>query len=559
MIAVFAVIGVFGIRLVDIQLVRADELNAQSAEKRAQERTVYGVRGDIVDTNGSVLAGSVERYDINASPRVALGMDGGLEAATEHVTEVAAITGGDVTALMTELLDDPESDFMYLAKGVTLEEFRAVMELDIPWVTRDLRPSRVYPNGAIAGNIVGFEGTDGPQAGMELSARDCLDSTNGTTTFERSLDNVMIPGSQITVEEAEDGGTLHLTIDRDLQFAVQQRLIQAAQQLGATWATAIVQRVSDGHLMAVADYPTVDPNHITDPASTGSRAFAIPYEPGSTIKSLTAASLLDAGVAKPTTQITAPGRLYLSDGSFIKDAWAHGDINYTLAGALVNSSNTGISVLSDRLDAESRRDYLVGFGLNDETEVHFDGESEGSVHPVDEWDERTSYNVQFGQGMTTTSVQVASAYQAIANGGVRMPVTLVEGCEQPDGTMTQVPSGEGTRVVSESAANATVAMLEGVVKKNDNFAVPGYRVAVKTGTGEVAENGVYTDKRVISSAGMAPADDPQYVVVVTLGIPGSMYGSSAVATTFRDIMAQTLKTFRVTPSTESAPQIPLTW
>lgn len=184
------------------------------------------------------------------------------------------------------------------------------------------------------------------------------------------------------------------------------------------------------------------------------------------------------------------------------------------------------------------------------------------MHPAEEWDERTNYAVQFGQGLSVTSVQVASAYQTLGNGGVRMPVTLVEGCEWPDGSVTEVPSSEGTQVISESAADQTVAMLEKVVTEgwsSSDLVIPGYRVAAKSGTAEVAENGVYGDKAVISYAGLAPADDPQYAVVVTAGIPSSLYSSGAIATTFRDVMAQTLTTFRVTPSTQPAPAIPLTW
>lgn len=564
-LAIFAVVSVFVVRLVDIQVVQADELNAQSLSKRAQELVTYGVRGEIVDTNGAALASSVERYDINASPRSALTGPEVNGAVLEDLAKIAELTGQDATVMTASFMADPESDFLYLAKGVTLEVFQAVKELDIPWVYYDLRPSRTYPNGAIAGNLVGFIGTDGPQAGLEIGQDECLASENGSATYEKGEDGTRLPGSLVTTKEPKNGGTLRLTIDRDLQFYVQQRMAQAYSDLGAEWATAVVIRVSDGHLMAVADYPSVDPNNVDGVPNTalGSRAFSWAYEPGSTMKAVTAASLLDAGVVTPTSQVTAPGRLYLSDGGFIKDSFAHDDLRYTLTGALVFSSNTAVSLFSDSLSAQKRFDYMEAFGLNRETEVEFFGESEGLVHPASQWDERTNYAVQFGQGMTVTSVQMASIYQTLGNGGVRMPVTLVEGCEWPDGTVTQLPSTEGTRVVSESAADQTVEMLEKVVTDgwaSADLTIPGYRVAAKSGTAEVADDsGGYGDAAVISFAGMAPAEDPQYAVVVTAGIPTSVYSSGAIATTFHDVMAQTLTTFRVTPSTEPAPDIPLTW
>ena len=561
---VFAVTALFLVRLVDIQIVQAAELNAESLSKRAQELVTYGERGAIVDRNGAALASSVDRYDITASPRSALSRTNATVVVPEDLARIAALTGQDPAALYAAITADPTSDFTYLAQGVTLEVFQAVRELDIPWVYFELRPSRTYPNGAVAGNLVGFIGTDGPQAGLELSEDACLASANGSATYEKGEDGVRLPGSLVTIEEPKNGGTLRLTIDRDLQYAVQQRMALAYSSLGAEWVTAVVIRVSDGHLMAVADYPSVDPNNVDGVANTalGSRAFSWAYEPGSTMKAVTAASLLDAGVVTPTSPVVAPGRLYLSDGGFIKDSFAHDDLRYTLAGSLVFSSNTAISKFSDLLPAEQRYDYLTSFGFNSETEVGFTGESEGLVHPAGEWDERTNYAVQFGQGLSVTSVQIASAYQTLGNGGVRMPVTLVDGCEWPDGSVTEVPASEGIRAVSESAADQTVAMLEKVVTDgwaSADLTIAGYRVAAKSGTAEVAENGVYGDKAVISFAGLAPAEDPQYAVVVTAGIPSSLYSSGAIATTFRDVMAQTLTTFRVTPSTQPAPAIPLTW
>ncbi|HOT33775.1 MAG TPA: penicillin-binding transpeptidase domain-containing protein, partial [Rhodoglobus sp.] len=400
-VTIFAIVAAFTVRLVDIQLVQASELNAQSLSKRAQEQVLYGTRGSILDTNGAVLAASVERYDIEVSPRSALARTDAATSVPEALGKIAALTGQDPAALMAILTADPQSDFAYLTKGVKLDVFEAIRALDIPWVYYELRPSRTYPNGAVAGNLVGFIGTDGPQAGIEIGEDSCLASSDGSASYEKGEDGVQLPGSLVTEVAPKDGGTVRLTIDRDLQFYVQQRLMQVYSELGAEWATAVVMRVSDGHLMAVADAPSVDPNNVDGVPNTalGSRAFSWPYEPGSTIKAVTAASLLDAGVVSQTSEVVAPGRLYLSNGDYIKDAWAHDDTPYTLAGALVDSSNTAVSLFSDLLPADKRHDYLTAFGFNSETEVGFYGESEGVVHPANEWDEVTNYAVQFGQGM----------------------------------------------------------------------------------------------------------------------------------------------------------------
>ncbi|MBH0024290.1 penicillin-binding protein 2 [Salinibacterium sp. SWN248] len=556
--------GVFMVRLVDLQIVQAETLNAEADTKRTLTRVTYGTRGDIVDTKGAVLADSVERFDIVISPRVTLLRENASVVVLEDLTKITDIIGGDPDELLAMILDNPESDFEYLAKGITLEQYQTVGELGITWLYYELSPERSYPNGEIAGNLVGFIGTDGPQAGVELTGDECLAGQDVEASYARGEDGVALPGSAVESIEPQDGGTLALSIDRDLQFYVQQRMAQTAESLGATWATGVVMRVSDAHLLAVSDWPTVDPNNVdlAERGALGSRAFSTPYEPGSTVKALTAASLIDAGVANQQTQVVSPYALELTNGGgTISDSFYHEDQQLTLAGALVESSNTAIAQYTDLLDAASRHDYLQKFGLGEATGIGFNGESSGTLYEAKDWDARTNYAVQFGQGLSTTSIQMASAYQALGNDGVRLPPVLVEGCTWPDGTVTDKPSTEGTRVISETAADQTLQMMEMVYSSSGsapNLQIPGYRVAVKSGTAQVAENGAYGSNVVISYAGLAPADDPEYIVIATAGIPDSIY-SGAIASTFRDIMAQTLTTYRVTPSNTSGPDLPLRW
>jgi cell division protein FtsI (penicillin-binding protein 3) len=576
-VALLLIIVVFVVKLVDIQVVRADTLNAESLGNRSVEDAIYGSRGNIVAADGTVLAGAVMRYNIVLSPKNAkefkrTSPDGKkstvtLAQAAAEIGSVTGQTGDQVLAIISgALADNPKSDFAYVAKQVDVDTFRALDKLDIPWLYFKKSPSRVYPNGAVAGNLVGFVSAEGDaQAGLELAQDPCLASTNGAEVYEKGGDGIPIPGSSVVTKHAQNGGDVVTTIDSDLQWSVQQTLNAQATSTGAAWGTVVVQEAKTGKLLAVADYPSVDPNNVsaTDSEDRGSRAFAAPFEPGSTFKALTAASVIDAGKATPGDKVVAPYRYVPGDGADVNDSEHHGDLNLTLTGVLIESSNTGMSKFGELLTDQQRYDYMTKFGVGTPTEVGFPSEDPGLMHPWEEWDAQTKYATMFGQGLTTTAIQMSSIYQTIANGGVRMPVQLVEGCRQPDGTMTNQPATNGTQVISAEAARSTTDMLENVYGHAwlaQKWNIPGYRVASKTGTAQVADgHGGYSHGYLVSVSGFAPADAPEFVVSVSLADPVNMNSSAAPAPVFQKVMSQVLKKYRAVPSGAPAPVLPANW
>lgn len=576
--AVVAVVAVFVVRLVTIQVVQADTLNAASFDKLSAETTTYGLRGDIVDNDGTVLATTVLRYDVTASPKSVTDFDRTDDAGktttitpTQAAGEIAAITGQTADEVYGILTADPSSNFAYVVRGIDVDAFRSIRDLDIPWLYYSSNPVRTYPNGAVAGSVVGFMGEDGDAAptgaaGVEQIENQCLTGTDGVQTYERGADGVAIPGSTVTTTEAKPGGTAVLTLDSDLQWFTQQALAARVQEVGAAWGTVVVQEVKTGKLLAVADYPSVDPNNIdaTPTEDRGSIAFQAPFEPGSTFKALTAASVLDAGLADVGTQVEAPYIFTDPNGASTRDSEFHVDpLRLTFAGVIQESSNTGTAMLGELLTPQQRFDYMTKFHIGSSSEVGFPGESGGILHPVDEWDDQTNLTTTFGQGLSTTAVQIASVYQALGNGGVRLPVQLVSRCEQADGTMTQVPDATGEQVVSPQAATDTINMLETVATggyASADLQIPGYRVAAKTGTAQMSDgSGAYGDSYITSLAGLAPADDPQYVVSVTIAKPVTIENGLAAAPVFQKIMSQVLKEHRVLPSTVPGPDLPTTY
>ncbi len=573
---VLIILTAFVVRLVDIQVVRASEHRADSQSLGLGfSRELFGARGQIVDENGQILAANVMQYDLELDPknvfaRLADDDENGLDGTAKwpgEAARIARITGQtpeEVEKLVADAVErDPGSRWVSLAKRLSTDQYMALRELKLPYLTMPPHPARTYPDGAVAGNVVGFVGSDGePLAGLEVSENACLAPENGSESYERGKDGVIIPGTQRTTP-AVDGGTLQLTINRDLNWFMQQLIAEQVQNQNANWGSIFVVEVETGKVRAAAEYPTVDPNDVGASASEdrGSRIFSASFEPGSTFKPLTAATLIDQGVATPLQPIIpAAGREELRNGITINDVFSHDTFNYTLTGALVDSSNVALSKFGDLVSQDTRYDYLKKFGIGDGSAIGFDGEAKGNVPPPP-WDDATHWTTTFGQYYSTTIPEEASFYQTIANGGQRVPLRLVESCTAGDGTVSEPEVPEPDQVVKPETAAAVTDMLENVymqVANHDTIAIPGYRVATKTGTAEKhdPENGGYKSGVYFTTmAGYAPADDPKYVVILTLDEPQKTRMSAANAPGFQKAMTQVLKTYRVLPSDSAGPEI----
>jgi cell division protein FtsI (penicillin-binding protein 3) len=569
---VLAILGGFIVRLVDIQVVSAGEhIEDSLATAFGSSRPLYGTRGAIVDETGMTLAGSILLYDAQLDPSHVGGItreksNGTTEKVSwpdlaAEIGEITGQTGEEVQKIVEDARAvDPDSQYAKLKRGLSTEQYRELAALGIPFLYFDPHPSRMYPDGAVAGNLVGYMGIDGePLGGLEQSQNDCLSADDGRVVYEKGKDGVVIPGTEVATP-AVDGGTLQLTINRDLQWYLQQLIAEETQNQVAKSGAIFVVEVATGKVRAAADYPTVDPNDVdaSDPKDHGSRIFTDPFEPGSTFKPLTAATVIDAGGQTPLSTVFAAGDEKFPNGAKVSDSFDHPTHEYTLTGVLIDSSNAGISKFAERVSAQTRYDYLTRFGIGTGSSIPFEGQANGWLSPPDQWDNQTFYNTSFGQGVSTTIPELAGAYLTIANDGVKLPLSIVESCTQPDGEMATPELPEPTRVLQESTAISVQQMMENVALQStlaSQIEIPGYRIADKTGTGEIAENGTY--KRGVyftTMIGFAPADDPQYLVVVTLNEPTKVKSSAANASAFQKAMTQVLKTYRVMPAT-SAPTV----
>jgi cell division protein FtsI (penicillin-binding protein 3) len=364
----------------------------------------------------------------------------------------------------------------------------------------------------------------------------------------------VIPGSERIVD-AVNGGTVQLTINSDLNWYLQQMIAEEAQKQGAKGGTVTVVEVKTGKIRAAAEWPAMDPNDLdsSTPETRYSQIFHKDFEPGSTFKAITAAAAIEGAGLTPLSTVTASSRETFPNGAVINDSFNHPAYNYTLAGGLIDSSNVALSKFGTMVSPDVRYDYLQKFGVGEKT-LGFPSEVGGILHPVSEWDNQSLYTTTFGQYFTVTAPQLAGAYQAIANGGEKIDLSLIESCTGSDGTVVTPDAPAHQQVVAEKTAAELTQMLENVAVQGgnaDRIQVPGYRVTSKTGTAQVSDgNGGYkAGVYYTSMVGFAPVDDPQYVVVVTLDEPTKVVSSAATASAFQKAMTQVMKTYRVMPST----------
>lgn len=541
--------------------------------KRMMQTALPAERGSILDSRGTVLANSVIRYNVVVDQRVNTKTDTFKRLETvdgqDQLVDVSRDQGhaelANVLGMDRETIRDAltgEQPYYVVAKNVKPDVEDRISKLQIPGIVTQGVSKRVYPNGSIAGGIIGFleDGNTG-QAGIEQTQDGLLRGKDGERRFEIGADGLRIPVGVDELTPPEDGKDVKLTINSDLQYFAQQAIQSQSDKLGAEWGVIIVMDVKTGNLVAMADTNAPDPNNpgLVAPQDRGVRAVTAAYEPGSVEKVMTAAALIEEGKASPLSEFTLPPS-YAVNGQTFNDSFTHGTEKRTLAGILGYSMNTGTVMAGQRLNKKQRYDWLKKFGIGDAPDIGLPATASGILTPYQQWDGRQEYTVLFGQGVSQSTLQTVRAFQAIANNGVMLQPRLIDSYIAPDGTEELAPTAEARRIVSEKTAQQVQDILESAVTEGQikDAAIDGYRVGAKTGTSESpCDNGTagfcgYT----ASIVGMAPMDDPRFIVEVVLQRPkGSIYGITQ-GPVFRSVMSQALRTYNVQPSTGQPARLP---
>jgi len=540
LVFVLIVFTIFAGRLLEIQAFRGDALAAAAVDQRTTTVTVLADRGDILDARGVPLAITVESRHVTVDQTL-------VADPLATAQSIAAILGTPAGPLVERLTGDRR--FAYVIKDITPEQWRQIDELGLVGIYSERALERVYPSGDVAANVVGFVGGEagGGLAGIEYAMDDRLGGIDGWRTFER-VSGVAIPGSAETVEEPQPGSPVQLTIDRDIQYVAQRALANEVMATGAESGSIVVMDPRTGDILALAAVPTFDANDpgAADEANRGNRAITDVFEPGSTSKVITVAAVLEEGGADANTMFDIPPTLDRGGKTF-HDATDHGGYQWDLATILAQSSNIGTILAAETVPEDTVFSYFEKFGIGQPSGVGLPGESPGYLPPMDTWSATTFPTLAFGQGFSVNAIQMADVFSTIANDGVRMPARIIAD--------PAVPSGEGVRVVSERTAKTIREMLERVVADGGTApmaGIPGYRVGGKTGTAQVIdpECGCYDGDTIGSFIGMAPIEDPELVIAVTIVKPKvTQMGGELAGPVFREVMTYALQAQRVAPIT----------
>ncbi len=556
LVGVCVVLSLFGGRLIQLQGIDASGYAAVANQIGLDTVPVRAERGEILDRNGASLAATIEAYDIVIDQTQ-------VSNPAAYALQLESILGTDAAALQETLTGDRR--YVYVAKGVPGAVWRQVQALGLPGFTAETAAARDYPAGPVAGNVVGVLGAEGVGlTGLEQSMDPTLAGEDGEATYQFSPSGLRIPNSSSNhVQQPVSGTGLRLTLDRDVQWHAEQVLADAVENAGAADGVAVVMDVETQEIVALAATPTFDPNDPgkTEAADRGSAAVEDAYEPGSVFKPITMAAAVEEGVVDASTVFSVPDNIRRG-GETINDYYSHGVDQMTVAGIVAKSSNVGTVLAAELLEKDVFNQYLDAFGFGTAPDLGLPGETGGYLPTGDAFTDLTRDNVAFGQGISVSAVQMASAYATIANGGLRVDPRLVAATIGPDGEETPIEPDEPERVISEETAAEVTTMMEAVMGDGGTGGpaeVDGYRVAGKTGTAQRIdpECGCYADYN-SSFMGFAPADDPRYAVVVSLFDPKNGNSGSALAgPAFAEIMRFALEQGGVAPTGTEAPQVPL--
>jgi cell division protein FtsI/penicillin-binding protein 2 len=521
-----------------LQGVQGAKLASEAAYQQTDVVTVPGLRGSVLDRFGNPLAVSEDAKTIYATPYQ-------VKKPRQAAAKLASILDLEEDDVLESLTED--SGFSYVARKVDLPSAARVARLELPGIGELPDSRRTYPQGELAAQTIGAVGDENQGlTGLEAGLDSVLRGDDG----ERRIVNDALgePIRLETVSEASDGEDLSLTLDPAIQKETEQALAEIGETYAPKDATAIAMEPRSSRLLAIANWPPVDPGDLesADPENLVNRATGFTYEPGSTYKAFTVSAALEEGLVTPETAFTLPPQLHVAD-RIIEDAEARPTVTLSVAEILAHSSNVGAATIGLQVGSERFSRWISRFGFGRPTGVQFPAEEQGIVPALDEYSGSTMGNLPIGQGLAVTPMQMVAGYAAIANGGMLRRPQLVERIGDEE-----VPEPRGHRVISATVAEQVRTMLEGVLAAGgtaSEVSVPGYTLAGKTGTAEVAENGTYSETKYVASfIGFAPAQDPRLLVAVIVDQPqGEIYGGSVAAPAFGEIAGFALPYLGVPP------------
>jgi cell division protein FtsI/penicillin-binding protein 2 len=537
----FILLVIAGGRTLYLAALKGGSLRKAAATQQLTAEVVPAQRGAITDRNGIDLAVSEPAQDISATPYL-------VKEPLAAAQKLAPLLGVPQAQLLRELSE--RSGFVYLKRALPAKQAHAVMALKLAGVAGAPVMRRVYPRGDLAAQVLGVVGTEGNGlSGLEYSRNALLHGHAG----ERHVVSDAL-GQPVSIAETHpevSGTSVSLTLDANIQQRTEDVLGAVGKVFSPKDATAIVMDPRSGAILAMANWPQVNANDpsASSPEDLANRAVSFDYEPGSTFKAVTVAGALQQGLVKPTSSFYIPDQIQVADRT-IHDDTEHGDETLTTAQILAQSSNVGAIKIGALEGAKDFSSWVTKFGFGKRSGIELPGEEIGQVLPVSHYSGSSMGNLPIGQGQLVTPLQMASAYSAIANGGILRPPHIISSV---GGESQAIP--QGRRVISSQTAASLRQMLEGVLAPGgtaSEVSIPGYRLAGKTGTASKVDEatGEYSKSRYVASfMGFAPASNPKLLCAVIVDEPqsGSIFGGTVAAPAFGQIMSFALPYLRIPP------------
>lgn len=579
MILVIVACTCFG-KLIQVQLLDGQATAEAATNSRTSKVVVSAKRGRILASNGTVLAQSVERYNIIGVPDAATSFTP-VDCGTKQAKALGychsiggkpvGVSGAAAVArLLAPLLDmdamelgadlNGTNQYVILKKDVTPQVKRAIDKLNLGGIVYgELSSQRVYAENTLIGALLGGVNDDGSGAsGLELTLNKQLSGTDGYTVYQRGNGGEVIPGTVSKTKAAQDGSDVTLTIDSDVDWYVKRVLAEGVASSHAKWGIAVVEDALTGEILALEDSDAIQAGS-SEAKASASRAVSQTFEPGSIGKVPALAAILQNGVHKIDDHFTVPYE-YTSEGQKFHDAVYHPDKRWTLAGILQNSSNSGMVMAAEKLTSQQRYDMLTKFGIGQATGLNLPGESRGVLGTPSSWDGRTKNTVLFGQGYTVNALQLSRVVSVIANKGVNRQQSLIKSVTDKNGKPVDMLNRSAARVLDEKIANQVRNAMESALEEyKDVVGVNGYRVAVKSGTAEVVGSDGSLSSIIADFAGIIPANDPRFIVTVVMQDPDGSYGGTTSGKLFAKIGEFLMQKYDVPNSPARTDAIPVEW